>query len=396
MHLAFVSSTVPLAGPASGFDIANRALGEALIELGHDVTFVGFAPPGAEPAFASRTELLAQRDFTTDRAGLEQQLRWLGAALTARTSYSSAKMLTVSPRRFAAVLDAIRPLDGLVLNSVQLAGAFMNVVADHPSVYVAHNVEHVSAQENARMAGGALERLLLRREARYLERLEAFLCRQARHVFALAEEDRAALCGGDTSSSSVLPLVTSAMPPPVRNLPMTHDIGLIGTWTWRPNRIGLMWFLEEVVPHLPEDVSIEVAGGIGPLPSCSHRGVKFRGRVEDARAFVETSGVVALASRGGTGVQLKTLEAFELGVPTVATESALRGIATRPANCIVAEDPRDFARGLAETVSRRRRGEACRVDGKGFHSAQRGRLLDMLDAGLQVLTAGGGSRPGRS
>ncbi len=39
-----------------------------------------------------------------------------------------------------------------------------------------------------------------------------------------------------------------------------YDLTLIGTWTWHPNRIGLEWFLREVKPLLPKDVSIAIAG----------------------------------------------------------------------------------------------------------------------------------------
>lgn len=386
MKLVFISSSVPLAAPSSGFDIANRVIFDALTRHGHRVTAMGFAPPGATLAYPDETVVLGREDFTTTGAGGARKAAWLLRALARRTSVASAKMLGVSRRRFADALGYRRPFDALVLNSVQLPGAFLHLLKDEPSVYVAHNVEHRSAAENALSATRAFERYLFRRECRCLEWLETALCRRARHVFALSETDRAELVDGHDVASSVLPLVTDiAPPPPTRRAPVTHDIGLVGTWTWQPNRAGLVWFLNEVVPHLGPDVSIAIAGNVGEKPALRHPGVRFLGRVEDARAFIRGSGVVALASRGGTGVQLKTIETFEMGLPSVATASALRGVAAIPANCTAADDPKAFAQALTEQVEAARQGENLLADGRQFHRDQLRGLDDALAAGLAAL-----------
>ncbi|RWD96115.1 MAG: glycosyl transferase, partial [Mesorhizobium sp.] len=69
-------------------------------------------------------------------------------------------------------IDRAGPFDGYILNSVQFAGAFEKVLADRPFVFVAHNVEHRSAEENAAAAGSALQRWMFRREARLLKVME--------------------------------------------------------------------------------------------------------------------------------------------------------------------------------------------------------------------------------
>ena len=136
---------------------------------------------------------------------------------------------------------------------------------------------------------------------------------------------------------------------------LIYDATLIGTWTWQPNRIGLEWFLGEVVPHLPDDFTIAIAGSIPADLRSPHPGVSFVGRVPDAIAFVQSGRVVPLISRAGTGVQLKTIETFELGLPSVATSRSLRGISAMPANCIVADGPVEFAAALERSAAQRRR-----------------------------------------
>jgi hypothetical protein len=263
-----------------------------------------------------------------------------------------------------------------VLNSVQFAGAFERVFEDRPSIFVAHNVEHLSARENAVAALGIFQRLLFRREARLLKLVEERLCRRARFVFTLAEEDRVALGVASDDRSAVLPLVTGATAP-ARNgrRAIDCDAALIGTWTWQPNRIGLDWFLGKVVPHLRPGFRIRIAGHMPSGVTSAHPGVEFVGRVADARAFVRGAAVIPLISTAGSGVQLKTIETFELGLPSVATSRSLRGIDHRPDNCVVTDDPAGFAKALQAAAA-----DIHDVDGSTFHRRQ----VKALDAAVRV------------
>lgn len=130
---------------------------------------------------------------------------------------------------------------------------------------------------------------------------------------------------------------------------------------------------------------MRIAGSVPAGIASSHPGVQFVGRVPDAHEFIRTAAVVPLISRGGTGVQLKTIETFELGLPSVATSSALRGIAHMPANCVLADDPRAFAGALRAAAGR----GPVLVDGRGFYEAQRAELDRRIARGLATLGAAG-------
>lgn len=390
MHLVLASSLVPVDSPASGFDIANRAVLDGLLALGHRVTVVGFLQPGRRPAPGCEMHLLGELEVTNAKVGRLQKMRWLAAAFVNRTSVSSVKMLGVSAGRIQSILDGLAPIDGLVLNSVQLPAAFAQVFRPYPSIYVAHNVEANSALENAERAKGAFERYLFRREASYLERYEQQLAQDAVALWTFAEADRFGFGRTVSDRAFMLPLVTGWDAPTCPDVERRHDLGLIGTWSWRPNRLGLDWFLDQVVPHLPADMSIAIAGQLDGTPAVSHPGVRFVGRVPEARAFVAASAVVPLISRGGTGVQLKSIETFELGMPSVATHASLRGIETVPENCLASDDPLEFARLLVEKVARARAGSSQRLDGALFHQAQKRRMMQVMGDVLPELAAGGG------
>jgi hypothetical protein len=178
------------------------------------------------------------------------------------------------------------------------------------------------------------------------------------------------------------------LPPPD---PGGHDASLIGTWTWEPNLIGLRWFLDEVAPLLPQGFRVSVAGRIPPglrPPEGIGAAVSLVGRVPDATDFLAEGAVVALASRGGTGVQLKTIEALQLGLPAVATRLSLRGLGMPPANVRIADDAPDFARALVEHAAAARSGAAPRLDGALFMAAQAQALSGAIAAGLDALRQG--------
>ena len=382
MHLLFATSIVPDGSLASGYEIANEAIVDALRRAGVRVTVMGFAWPGRKPSNPDETIVLGEVDVRNETASTLQKVRWLAEAVRSGLTASSAKLRGVGIGAVQAAIRSAGPIDAYVLNSVQFAGAFEQCFGDRPFLFVAHNVEAQSARENARTAPDAFQRLLYRREAQLLGQLEGRLCRKAAFVYTLAEEDRRSLGVGSGDRSAALPLVTRSAPPAAMPpASVDCDAALIGTWTWQPNRIGLEWFLQEVVPQLPAEFSIRIAGAVPGGLNSPHPGVEFVGRVPDAHAFVRSGKVVPLVSRGGTGVQLKTIETFELGLPSVATSSALRGIAYKPENCAVADDAASFAEALRRMAS----GKPRYLDGSGFHRAQREALDHGIQRGLDAL-----------
>ena len=356
---------------------------DGLRALGIQVRIIGYLTPGQAPAYPDETIVLDELEVTNSKVGKLQKLKWLWLALSTGTPVSVAKMLQTSPEDFRSALEECRPFDGVFLNSVQLPGAFLGQLSEENSVFLAHNVESETAYKNAMNATNVLSALLFKREAKLLKGVEDQLCRQAQHVFTLANSDRQGL--GVEDKSSYLPLVTTFEPrSQTETKDYQYDLGMIGSWSWAANRSGLDWFLAEIAPEIP-DMKIAVAGNISNIPSDAPKNVEFLGRVEDAQDFVNSCKIIPLISREGTGVQLKTLETFEMGLPTVATESSLRGIDQLPPNCVVADEPGEFAAALKDLIKRAENGETLVIDGQDFHQEQRKKLLTYLEFGLKPL-----------
>jgi len=69
----FISSLVPVANPASGYDIANRVIVDAVRLLGHKVSVFGFLQSGQQFANPDETRLLGQLEVTNARVGKLQK-----------------------------------------------------------------------------------------------------------------------------------------------------------------------------------------------------------------------------------------------------------------------------------------------------------------------------------
>ncbi len=385
MKLAFVTSLAPVEKPDTGFEIANAAILEALRSLGHQVTVFGFARPDDDVRADGDLVLIDRMVIENHNADPALKAAWLAAALASGLPVACAKLWLKGRGRVVEAVESHGPFDAVILNSVTMAGAFPGLSELAPTLLVEHNIEHVSAAQNAAASAHPALRLLYAREARKLRAIEERLVKLSRFVWCLAEEDRQTLGPDMLARSAVLPLVsTSDGAPAAGGAPFAHDAGLIGTWTWEPNFAGLDWFLSQVVPHLPADFNIAVAGRT-PEGIDAPANVKLLGRVPDAASFLASCAVVALTSRAGTGVQLKTIEALQLGLPAVATPLSMRGLGDWPPNVVVAEEPDAFARSLAAHALAVRAGSVERVDGAVFMAAQRSALHAALTAGLAAI-----------
>ncbi|MBC8129249.1 MAG: glycosyltransferase family 4 protein [Rhizobiaceae bacterium] len=383
MHLLFISSLLPDGSPSSGFEIANEAIISEYRRQGARLSFAGFRRPGSR---APQEGEIALGEIAIENAavGTSRKLAWIARAAASGLPVSAAKLAVLSESALRRRLLEAGPVDGYILNSIQMPAAYPFLASDKPSVFVAHNVEHRSAAENASHARSLGTRLLYRREARLLKRAEARVCAAAAVIHTLSRDDGPLL--GLEEDARCHPLALSigrkTLPDDGRR---THDVGLIGTWSWAPNRVGLDWFVEAVVPLLPKEMRIAIAGRFDGAPPRAPANVSFVGRVDDAQAFVRASRVIALATRGGTGVQLKTIETLEEGMPAVATTPALRGVDALPETVRVADDAPSFARALIETVAGERHGEVRRGSGLGFMVSQRHAMAAAVRKGLAVL-----------
>ena len=242
-----------------------------------------------------------------------------------------------------------------------------------------HNAEYVIWERQAWLERGGLRKILVGREARRVRAYEAGLMPRFDAVFAVSEQDRAALVdlGADPGRALVLPNLPD---PSLLEMPALRFEGsqplilYFGTLSWQPNIEGLERFITQVFPLVRREAPqsrLLIAGRDAP-PALERlargtTGVDYMGPVADAETLYRKARVFVEATRSGGGTKLKILNALARGLPVVASPEAAEGIDVIPgAHLLTAVDDDS----LAEAVVR-----LLRDDGLWSRVSEGGRLL---------------------
>lgn len=366
----------------TGGEVLTQNLVDALRGAGREVRTLAYLRPG-DPPPAAGEQCVGRRRVETRDAG-PRAIGWGLRALAAREPYSVAKWRS---RGYAsAVRSALA--DGPEAIVVDHAG--MRAVAPlgdprpAPLVFVAHNAESQLYRQLAEESGGRLGRWVNAREARLVREVEAELARRVDQVWTLTEADADYLRGLEPSADVRTLEVASAMEPLADAPDPEYDVALVGTWNWHANARGLRWFADEVVPRLPGDLRVAVAGRGADWLAGRRANVEVCGFVPDARRFMSAARVVAVPSVAGGGIQLKTLDAVACGVPLVVTEEGARGIADLPATVAVTSDAAEFAAALARLAAEGDRA-AARAAAASWAEARRQRFEDQVRSWVEEL-----------
>lgn len=137
-----------------------------------------------------------------------------------------------------------------------------------------------------------------------------------------------------------------AIEPPTARAPEPRML-MVADFTYAPNRSGLRFLLDEVLPRVwarrPEARLMLVGRGFDRPPGLDPR-VETLGFVPDlATAYGRARCVLVPLLQGG-GTPLKLIEALAYGVPAVATPRAAAALTLTPGHdCLTAQDADEFA-----------------------------------------------------
>ena len=353
MRIAFLTTRL-FETPSSGGEICSARLADALRTAGHELVGLGRAD---HPAHTGQEIVLGPLGRPFDDLGRAEQLATLSASwLSGRACTVQRLVAGRAAHRAAQGLSQLQRdgLDLIVVDHLQSFALLRGLDELPPLMLVMHNVESAGYLERARRIdahgpAGLLQRHVLRRESHRLRVLERLALDASAAVACLSEDDAShlrALIRGRSRAPAVevlpgYPATPLAPPRPAGD--GLQRIGLIGTWTWGPNRDALRWMLGEVLPRLPAHCRLVLAGtgldGWTLPPRC-----ESLGRVADARTLYEAVDLVAVPSLHGSGVQEKAIEATGSGRPVVATPHALRGLGPAlPLHVHAAEGAAHFA-----------------------------------------------------
>ncbi len=176
---------------------------------------------------------------------------------------------------------------------------------------------------------------------------EATLLRQARHIFAISEDD-AAVFRKMLGVHSIKLIPKAALPTPLTASTVAGRILFVGGIN-DFNRDGLAWFLEKIWPRvlpLAPEAHLHICGGICETVETAPLRVTLRGRVPDLSVEYAAASIVIVPLLNGTGVKIKLVEAASFGKPIVTTSVGLQGLPFFAPTTLCADTAEDFARAL--------------------------------------------------
>ena len=225
-----------------------------------------------------------------------------------------------------------------------------------PVWYDAHNCEAALVRRQADYERWPMS-VAVRFDSMRVRGVEGRIVERAVHISACSEDDVADLDRmrhGAAAKCTVIPNGVDVMRyAPVRDAsPLRGCITLTGSMDWRPTQQGLLWFVDRVLPLLPDavgDVPIEVrvAGRMTPAlveRLAQYPRVKAIPNPPDMREELSRAHVIAIPVLASSGSRLRLLEAWACGRPVVTTPSGAFGLPHEDgADLVLATTPQDFA-----------------------------------------------------
>jgi glycosyltransferase involved in cell wall biosynthesis len=349
-----VSTHTPVLG--SGRALRTYGVARALaVHGGLDLVYVRFEGDAPDAAFSAIPgielhEVLPSR-------GARRLLVYLGAR---RAGVPAALARGVSPElaRAAARLAGAPGRGRVIADGPVAAATLQGLARARPVIYNAHNFESGFRHE---LPGGRAPQA--RRALRVFERQ---LLRRAQESWMASEADVAAareLCP-QARLRYVPNIVDVAAIAPVRPRTEERRAIFVANFAYQPNRNGLRFLLEEVLPLvwavLPDAKLALVGAGLqqspigqdgGPLGLRGDPRVETLGFVDDLRGVYASASCAVVPLLQGGGTPLKLIEALAYGLPVVATPRAVVGLAVRDGeHCLVADGAEAFAAALVRVL----------------------------------------------
>lgn len=348
MNIFFATTSLPHE-QSTGGEIASQAFVKAMRTAGHFVQVFGFARgEGTVPPGSTR---VAIRAVESASAGPEKFL-WLGRSLCTGRPFICEKFRSARYLNCLYAAARLGKADVLVIDHAQMGWLLpMARQFARSIVLIAHNHEAALYAAEAARHAHLFKKGMLQRDSVLVNALEHKLAQAAQQVWALSGSEQAAFAAmTEPSKVALLPLAGRSMPSRAAGKPTRFNIGLLGTWSWDVNGQGLRWFVEQVLPLLPCDVQVRVAGRGSEHVNDRQANLVGLGFIDDPVEFMHKARVLVVPSVAGAGIQLKTIEAIASGTPIVSTTLGVRGLGNLPGFVAVEDEPAAFASALLQQM----------------------------------------------
>lgn len=230
------------------------------------------------------------------------------------------------------------------------------------AVLTQHNVEWDRLRQTTDLDAGRLARI---------RAVEAAILRRMDAVLALSEPDRARMQAMGAERVAVVPLGVELRAHDGRAIDPRARYGVgsgpllffHGTLHYAPNTDAVRWIASVLLPRLPREVAVLVAGP-SPLRALESDRLRFTGPVDDLPAHIAAADLCLCPLSAGGGTRLKLLEYFASGKAVVSTPLGAEGLPVASGRELLLAEldafPDAVLRALNDPALRQRMGQAAR------------------------------------
>jgi polysaccharide biosynthesis protein PslH len=251
-------------------------------------------------------------------------------------------------RRLRALLRT-NTFDLVHMDSLDLS-AYLPHMTKAPVICTHHNVESVLLRRWGAAKRSPITRRYIEMQARLAQNEERFWCpRVALNVVVSAADLELLRQIAPRARFTVIPsgVDTNVFRPGSQG---GAGIIFVGGYGWFPNRDGMLFFCQDILPQIRATGVDPAVTWIGQAPDQAREelstryGIALTGYVDDVRPYVQDAACYIVPLRIGGGTRLKILDAWAMGKAIVSTSIGCEGLdAVDGENILVRDEPADFA-----------------------------------------------------
>ena len=193
-----------------------------------------------------------------------------------------------------------------------------------------HNIEHQIWNKLAFGEKNIFNRIYLSYLSKKLYKAEIEAWRSVDGIACISDDDLQFTRALSQKPSYLLP-VAMPLQPAVEMEGNKLRAYHIGSMDWLPNIEAINGFIEDTLPAVLKefpDFEFHIAGR--KMPASLHDkkipGIVSWGEVESAESFARNFQIMLVPLQSGSGIRIKILEAFAMGIAVISTEQGIRGI----------------------------------------------------------------------
>jgi polysaccharide biosynthesis protein PslH len=366
MRILILTPTLPYPMHQGGA-IRNYGLLHGLYEASHEVVLLSFHSGGVDPSTTPLVECCTEI-ITVPPPERTTAIRVRDLLLT-RQPDLARRLASPEFRARLETLLASQCFDLVQFEGLEMAIYVSTVRRLQPRAklcYDAHNAEYalqnniaqIERERSGRWAAAVYSSIQAHRIARF----ERDICQSVDCVVAVSEEDAAALrLFRSGARIYVVPngIFADSYTIDQQRLALGDNVLVFtGKMDYRPNVDAMLWFTDEVLPLIRqqmEDVRLYIVGQ-KPHPTLEalreQPNIEITGWVADVQPFLQAADVYIAPLRMGSGTRLKILEAMAAGCAIVATPTAAAGLDSEVReSLLLREDAANFASAVIKLLN---------------------------------------------